>query len=120
MSNMTSVFARFGKSLDIATRKKIVHAFITPHFTYCLPVWGNSGPGSFSAMDPVIKRTTRVILNNREATSNKTTTQLTGINSFRPSPFYRNVCRLFSFKQDDLLYYYANVNTLSVDSSYYT
>ena len=36
LSNMMSVVARFGRSLNIKARKNIV----LPHLTHCLPVWG--------------------------------------------------------------------------------
>ena len=38
LNNMTSVVARFGKSLNIKARKNIVQAFVLPHLTYYLPV----------------------------------------------------------------------------------
>ena len=39
ISHMIGVVHRFDKSLDLASRTKIVTAFILPHLRFCLPVW---------------------------------------------------------------------------------
>ena len=120
LSNMTSVVARFGRSLNIKARKNIVQAFVLPHLTYCLPVWGSTSSGCMSSMDRVLERITRVILHNKNATLNSTSALTSGVCTFKRTLFYRNVCCIFSFMKANTLPYYTNVDMPSSNSSFNT
>ena len=48
------VLNRFGCSLNMHTRQKILQAFIVPKLVYCLPVWGHTEKKDIAAMDHVL------------------------------------------------------------------
>ena len=120
LSNTTSVVARFERSLNIKARKNIVQSFVLLHLTYCLPVWGSTSSGCTSSMDRVFEHITCVILHNKNATLNSTTTLMSGVSTFKRTLFYRNVCCMFSNMKDNTLSCYTNVDMPSSNSSFNT
>ncbi len=81
LSNMTSVVARFGRSLNIKARKNIVQAFVLPHLTYCLPVWGNTSSGCASSMDCALEYPLFYTI--RNSTLNSTSALMSGVCTFK-------------------------------------
>ena len=120
LCNMTSVVAHFGRLLNIMARKSIVQAFVLPHLTYCLPVWGSNSSGCTSSMYRVLEHITRVILHNKKTTLDSTSALTSSVCTFNIKLFYRNVCGMFSFKKDNTLPYYTNVDMSSSNSSFNT
>ena len=120
LSKMTSVLAHFGRSLNIKVRKNIDQAFVLPHLTYCLPVWGSTNSGCTTSMDRILERITPVILHNKNATLNSASALTSGVCTFKRTLFYRNVCCMISFMKDNTLPYYTNVDMPSSNSSFNT
>ena len=94
VNRMISVKDHFGRSLNIYMRKKVVHAFIIPHVTNCLPEWGNSNPGKIALMNCVLERITRFTLKNYFASVSNIYAQTTNIYPTNHLLFYCTVCCL--------------------------
>jgi hypothetical protein len=112
---MSSVINRFGYTLNVDCRKKLIHAFVLPHLYYCLPIWGNSPVGLQTKMDAALQRTARIMLHDSRVKLDSVTYNATDIFNFKSVLFLRNVCRLFNFVSDNTLSFYTNSNLVSDD-----
>ena len=59
-----SVLRRFSTSLNTCRRRQVFNAFVKPHLTYCLPVWGNISVTEQHLFDKTLIHCSRFILNN--------------------------------------------------------
>ena len=59
-----SVLRRFSTSQNTCRRQQVFNAFVKPHLTYCLPVWGNTSVTDQHLFDKTLNRCSRFILNN--------------------------------------------------------
>jgi len=91
ISSLTGVIQRFGSILNADCRKKLIHAFVTPHLRYCLPVWGSTLLGTKTAMNTVLLRAARIMLNNRHIELDNSTYAATGLCNFNTFLSFCNV-----------------------------
>ena len=82
MANKIEVLNRFGVTLNKNVQQRILQAFISPKFTYCLPVWGHLNKTCTSSMNQALRRATRVVPHDKTAVLNCDTYSSTGILPF--------------------------------------
>ena len=82
VNKMIKVLNRFGGTLNVNARQRIIQAFITSKFAYCVLVWGHLGKKQTEAMNHVIQRAVRVVLYNKSACLNQLAHDLTGLMPF--------------------------------------
>ena len=82
MTNKIGVLNRFGVTLNKNARQRILQAFMSPKFTYCLPVWGYLNKTCTSSMNQALQRVARVVLHNKMAVLNCASCSSTGILPF--------------------------------------
>ena len=82
INRMVGTINRFGCSLNVNTRQRIVNAFVLPKLTYALPVWCWVNKGSEDNLNHCILRCARVILRKKDITLNSSTHAATGLLPF--------------------------------------
>ena len=73
---------RFGVALNINTRQRILQAFISPKFIFCLPVWGHLNKTCTSTMNQAQQLAARVVLYDKATVLNCDTYSSTGLLPF--------------------------------------
>ena len=82
MTNKIGVLNWFGVTINKNARQGILQAYISPKFTYCLPVWGHLNKMCTSSMNQALQRAARVVLHDKTAILNCDTNSSTGILPF--------------------------------------
>jgi hypothetical protein len=82
INSMIGTINRFGNSLNMDTRQRIVNAFIIPKMTHAMPVWCWLNKTDEKDFDHTMLRCARVITHNRAIELNAMTHTLTGLLPF--------------------------------------
>ena len=101
VKGIIGVLQRFSSSLDTVARLKVFNAFILPHITYCLPVWGNGLATATSKLGRFLIQSERIILNSSAAELNESVFSSTAILPFYYLVFLKNVKHIFKLRQTE-------------------
>ena len=82
VNKLIGVLNRFGDTLNVNARQRILQAIITPKLAYCVPVWEHLSKKQIEAMNYVIQRAARVVMHNKSACLNQSAHDLTGLMPF--------------------------------------
>ena len=112
MTNKIGVLNRFGVTLNKNARQRILQAFISPKFTYCLPVWGHLNKTCTSSMNQALQRAARVVLHDKTAVLNCNTYSSTEILPFDNMKKLRCAVRVNALlSNDDYTFYLSPLLT---------
>ena len=91
---------------------KIYQAFIEPHISYCMSVWGYTVISQVTLMDQILLRAQKIIIKNKTDSLKVANYAITRIISFGSLLFYNNVRLMFNIVNIDMLHYYTGAEFL--------
>ena len=96
-----SVLRRFSTSLNTCRRRQVFNAFVKPHLTYCLPVWGNTSITDQNLFDKTLLRSSCLILNNPNINFNSQVFLSTDLCFFKYHLLISNVIAVFNVQHNE-------------------
>ena len=96
ISSRLEVIRRFGRCLNAKTRLLVSNAYVQPHLSYCLPVWGNTNAVAVRELDNVLIRCLRTITGLCTSTFSCDVFDSYNICDFSTQVFINNVLTLFT------------------------
>ena len=97
ISHRLGAIRRFGRCLNAKTRLLAYNAFVRPHLSYCLPVWGNTNAVAARELDNVLIRCLRTFTGSRMySTFSRDAFNSYKICDFTTQVFINNVLTLFT------------------------
>ena len=88
---MLGVLNRFGSTLNIDCRRRILQAFIIPKLTYARPVWCWVDTTTAQALDTTIQHAARIVLHKQNAMLYSSTYEATGLLPFHLISQFKNL-----------------------------
>ena len=110
MTAKINAIQRFSRSQNTKTRAVAYNAFMRPHISYCLPVWGNASKEICDRMDRALLKCARTVIGDPKATITRSVIDVLNIFNFADLVFLHDV--LASFK--------CIKSTESVNNTYFT
>ena len=106
---------RFGRTLNCNTRRIAFNAFVRPHLTYCLPIWGSTTDSVSNDMNRTLLKCLQTVTHNNKAIFTENSFTQYGLCKFEHLVLFRSMLAFYKYVNGD---FYDGLN-LKMNSSQY-